>query len=273
MLGKLIKYEFKSTSRVMWFLYGALIIVGALLGFILRIDDDSFNLSIMPFYASSETTQKALQITLGALGGIYVLMIQAIFIMTIIMIITRFNRNLLGGEGYLMHTLPVKTHSLIMSKGIVAVIWGAIAVLAGILSGLFFSITSGILGLIIKENAWGEIWRTIREMMGVNTVLFIIAIVVGCISTVLAFYFAMAIGNLANKNKFLYAVLAYVGIQIVLSVILSIIGINGGGAIGLLLGPENLRGFLITSIIEQLILCVGFFFGTNYILKNKLNLA
>ena len=113
MLGKLIKYEFKSTSRVMWFLYGALIIVGALLGFILRIDDDSMNLSIMPFYASSETSQRALQITMGALGGIYVLMIQAIFIMTVIMIITRFNRNLLGGEGYLMHTLPVKTHSLI----------------------------------------------------------------------------------------------------------------------------------------------------------------
>ena len=273
MLGKLIKYEFKSTSRVMWFLYGALIVVGALLGFILRVDDDSFDLSIMPFYASSETAQRALQITLGALGGIYVLMIQAIFIMTIIMIITRFNRNLLGGEGYLMHTLPVKTHNLILSKGIVAIIWGAIAIAAGILSGLFFSITSGILGLIIKENAWEQIWRSIQEIMGLNTALFIIAIVIGSIATVLAFYFAMAIGNLANKNKFLYAVLAYVGIQIVLSIILSVIGINGGGATALLIGPGNLRSFLITSIVEQLILCVGFFFGTNYILKNKLNLA
>ena len=272
MLGKLIKYEFKSTSRVMWFLYGALIVVGALLGFMLRIDDDS-NLSIMPFYASSETTQKALQITMGALGGIYVLMIQAIFIMTIIMIITRFNRNLLGGEGYLMHTLPVKTHNLILSKGIVAIIWGAIAVLSGILSGLFFSITSGVLGLIIKENAWAQIWGSIKEMFGLNTVLFIIAIVIGCISTVMAFYFAMAIGNLANKNKFLYAVLAYVGIQVVLSIIVSVIGINGGGIVGLMFGPDNLRGFLIQSIIEGLILIVGFFFGTTYILKNKLNLA
>ena len=273
MLGKLVKYEFKSTSRVMWFLYGALIVVGALLGFMLRIDEESFDLSLMPFYASSETGQRALQIALGSLGVIYFMMIQAIFIMTVIMIITRFNKNLLGGEGYLMHTLPVKTHNLILSKGIVAIIWGAIAILAGVLSGLFFSITSGILGLIIKENAWEQIWRAIEEIMGLNTVLFLIAIVIGCIATVLAFYFAMAIGNLANKNKFLYAVLAYVGIQIVLSVVFSIIGINGGGVFGLLIGPESLRGFLITSIVEQLILCVGFFFGTNYILKNKLNLA
>ena len=273
MLGKLVKYEFKSTSRVMWFLYGALIVVGALLGLMLRIDQDSMDLSIMPLYASSHTGQRALQIILASLGGIYFLMVQAIFIMTIIMIITRFNKNLLGGEGYLMHTLPVKTHNLILSKGIVAIIWGVIAIVSGILSGLFFSITSGFLKLFFQEYSLADLWNFIKESLGLNALLFVIMVVVGCIATVLAFYFAMAIGNLANKNKFLFAVLAYVGIQVVLSIIVSVIGINGGGVIGLLFRDANMRSFLIYSIIEQLILCVIFFFGTNYILKNKLNLA
>ena len=37
--------------------------------------------------------------------------------------ISRFKRNLLGDEGYLMHTLPVKTRDNILSKSIVSVVW------------------------------------------------------------------------------------------------------------------------------------------------------
>ena len=272
MLGKLIKYEFKSTSRIMWFLYGALIIVGALLGLVLRVNSSDYS-SAMPIIGIIGEDSRAFNILFGSLASIYVLMIQAIFIMTLVMIVTRFNKNLLGGEGYLMHTLPVKTHNLILSKGVVAIIWGVIAIVAGLLSGFLLSLTSGLLGYIIREASWEQIKVMIGEILTKNTFLGLILVIVGSISAILSFYFAMAIGNLANKNKFLYAVLAYVGIQVVLSVLLSIIGVSNGGLFGVLVSQDRMSSFLVIQIIQQLILSVAFFFGTNYILKNKLNLA
>ena len=271
MLGKLIKYEFKSTSRIMWFLYGALIIVGALLGLVLKVNSGDFN--AMPIMGIIGEESKAFNILFGSLITIYVLMIQAIFIMTIVMIITRFNKNLLGGEGYLMHTLPVKTHNLILSKGIVAIIWGVIACVAGALSGFVLTLTSGLFSYVIRNATWEQIRTMMSEILTKNTFLAIVLVIVGAIASILSFYFAMAIGNLANKNKFLFAVLAYIGIQIVLSILLSIISVSAGGFFQVMLYEGKMSNFLIIQIIQQIILAVVYFFGTNYILKNKLNLA
>ena len=272
MLGKLIKYEFKSTSRLMWFLYGALIVVGALLGFMFNVRGEDYDAGLMvrPFLTGDNS---AFQIMFASLLGIYVLMIQAIFIMTIIMIITRFNKNLLGGEGYLMHTLPVKTHDLILSKGIVAMIWGVIAILSGLLSGFLFSITSGLLRLILREIRWEDISYILSRVFTRDVILGIVLVIVGSITAILSFYFAMAIGNLSNKNKFLYAVLAYVGIQVVISIIVNVIGVATGGILEMAFSNRVLTTYLVLQIVQQAILAVVFFFGTNYILKNKLNLA
>ncbi|MBP3816223.1 MAG: hypothetical protein J6H21_05075 [Firmicutes bacterium] len=274
MLGKLIKYEFKSTSRLMWYLYGALIIIGGLMGIMFRTNESGES-SAMGYISMFGITgnNDTLTTIFVILTGVYALLVQAIFIMTVIMIVSRFYKNLLGGEGYLMHTLPVKTHNLIISKGIVAIIWGVIAVISGIMSGFLFSITSGILGRMFNELTWERFKLFLSEILTPNALLGIVLIIVGSITEILIFYFAMSIGNLANKNKFLYSVLAYIGIQIVSSVVFSIIGVNQGGLIGMIIDESSLSQFLIMQIVQRLILGVAFFFGTNYILKNKLNLA
>lgn len=274
MLGKLIKYEFKSTSRLMWYLYGALIIIGGLMGLMFRTNEigESSAMGYISMFGITGNNDTLTTIFV-ILTGVYALLVQAIFIMTVIMIVSRFYKNLLGGEGYLMHTLPVKTHNLILSKGIVAIIWGVIAVISGILSGLLFSITSGILGRMFNELTWERFKLFLSEILTPNALLGIVLIIVGSITEILIFYFAMSIGNLANKNKFLYSVLAYIGIQIVSSVVFSIIGVNQGGLIGMIIDESSLSQFLIMQIVQRLILGVAFFFGTNYILKNKLNLA
>lgn len=276
MLGKLIKYEFKSTSRIMWFLYGALIIVGALLGLMIRVGGSDGVSSVIPdMYMVGEN--EVYRIMLVSLVFIYVLMIQAIFIMTIFMIITRFYRNLLGDEGYLMHTLPVKTHELIISKGVVAIIWGIIAILSGLLSGFLFSVTSGILRVILQELTWSRFMEFVSRIMTSEFALGLVLLFVGSLASILGFYFAMSIGSLANKNKIFYMVLAYIVIQIIMSVIFTIIGEVNGGFLGNIFGAvftnRSFDGILIVQIIQQAIAGIAFFFGTNYILKNKLNLA
>lgn len=72
---------------------------------------------------------------------------MALGVLTIVVTIQRFRKNLLGDEGYLMFTLPVSTSSLILSKCITALIY---AVLSFIVAVFTFGVlmlfgTSGIL--------------------------------------------------------------------------------------------------------------------------------
>ena len=269
MLGKLLKYEFKSTSRIMWMLYGALIIVALLLGIVLR-----FNIDFSGFeYDMPEVGNTFVRILSAALIFIYVMLGYGVVIMTAVMIVTRFYKNLLGGEGYLMHTLPVKTHNLILSKGIVAIAWLIIGGVAGLLSGLVLGLVSGFIPYILKQVTWDEFWSAVSKVLSTDTFwLLILFSVVSVLSTILTYYVSMAIGNLANKNKILFAVLAYLAIGIVISILTSIIGIGTGTLWEYLTSTKFFNRFLILQTVIQAIMGIGFFFGTNYILKNKLNL-
>ena len=278
MFSKLLKYDFKSTSRVMWFLYLGIIVAGLLLGFALR----SFTSSIEAETLTGGSDSTAAIGALLALGGILVIMGWAIAIVTIIMIILRFNKNILGDEGYLMHTLPVTTEALIGSKLLVSLAWIAIGGLSGLIAVIMMLLSSGFLGWLIENNMIAEIIRQISEVLNINVWLYIALIIVCSVSGVLMFYFSMAIGNLANKNKFLYAVLAYIGIQIVISVILSIIGASIGSGIvmvetgyadGTSVISWTLNKFIISNLIVYAVMAVVSFIGTDYILKKRLNLA
>ena len=104
MLGKLIKYEFKSTMRIFLPLYGVI------LGFtLIRKLLDILNVE---FFFSD-----------GILVTTYLLMTIGIIALTFILGILRFYKNILGTEGYLMNTLPVKSWQLVFSKLFTSVSW------------------------------------------------------------------------------------------------------------------------------------------------------
>ena len=102
MLGKLLKYELKSTSRLMGVLYLAVLIVAAIVGFLAR----------GTIWQATQGNAIAVVVS----GLIYTLLIMTLMIVTVVMILQRFYKNLLKGEGYLMHTLPVPTWMLVASK-------------------------------------------------------------------------------------------------------------------------------------------------------------
>lgn len=282
MLGKLIRYELKSTSRVMWFIYAAVVASGALLGFVVpfgsRINTSTEIVNGEEVFNFGFGGGTLVMILMIALFLIYVLLINAMAIMTTIMIIMRFYNNMLQGEGYLMHTLPVPAWQHVLCKLITAVLWQLIALVVAVLSGLLLSLTSGILPTILRQKEFGMLLDMAGEFLRENGVEFTSLAVMGTVSVIsgiLLYYFCMAIGNLANKNKLLLAVASYIGIQILLTVILTAAGVLSGVMQGS--GPNaaepSASGIMLTVAAILAVLGVIYFFGTTCILKKRLNLA
>lgn len=117
MLGKLIKNSFKANASAVYNVYIAMGIIGVIMLVTLLFDwtkwgDTGIGLGlVIKIIASS-----ALCIT-AAIGTI----------MTIVAVVSEFNRNMYGNEGYLTMTLPVKSSTLLMSKWISGSVWVCIS--------------------------------------------------------------------------------------------------------------------------------------------------
>ena len=142
MLGKLLKYEFKATSRILLPLYGALLIFAFIVKIFIGTKLDGVNMDFLGGIPAVVSI-----FTYGAT-------MAAVFIVTIFIIIQRFYKNLLGDEGYLMNTLPVSTTSNISSKLISAIIWSLVSIFVAILS---------IIIMMYNREAFGNFFSIIPE--------------------------------------------------------------------------------------------------------------
>ena len=273
MLAKLLKYEFKSTSRLILILYGVLLFMGVVVGGMLRMTgawSDLFDVETL-----GTTARRMLSILTGGLSGVYGILIITVFILTLVTIITRFYRNLLGGEGYLMHTLPVPTWMLVTSKLITAFVWMILTTVVACLSAFLLLLVSGLFGEFLRSVSWEEFTRMLREVFDeipLATSLF--AMVVGTVAGILQFYFAMAIGNLANEHKVLFSVLAFIGINVVVSLIGNIISLRTILNMDRYLeSTSSINRLLLQNSLLEAVIAVGFFFGTTLLLQKHLNLS
>ena len=112
MTGKLIKYEFRSIIKQIGIVWAALPVTALLFSFSDWIISGN---ELMP-ERSGIFGDILLMVTSFLYGGIF----MAMAAVTCFIVIMRFYKGLLRDEGYLMHTLPVKTWQLITAKGIVA---------------------------------------------------------------------------------------------------------------------------------------------------------
>ena len=145
MLSKLLKYEFKATCRIYGGLYLAILAAAALLGAFFR-----FPALVSDFPIVVVTI-------------VYLMLCVAIAVITALTIIQRFTRNLLGREGYLMHTLPVTPAQLILSKLISSMVWLLCSILVIALSlGVFF--LCGMLNVNGIFSDWAGAVRDFRQL-------------------------------------------------------------------------------------------------------------
>lgn len=206
MFGKLLKYDFRSVLKQFAFVWPAALV----LGLVNRFTLDHFVTS----------TSDTLGLVSGIAMLVYIAILMAMFIIAVIFVIQRFYKGLLGDEGYLMHTLPVRPRQLIGSKLLCAVVVTAVSILVAIVSILLI--------VPLEWRDFGAFFRALGQInreYGANFVFFwvelLMLFLVGMAAGFLRLYVAMAIGHLAHKNRGLWSVVAYIAIDVALTVLTS----------------------------------------------------
>lgn len=135
MLGKLMKYELKSSARTLCPLYLGFLIIALICGIQMRVlAKRPSEMFFMPDVSDVERYILTFSMILLAV------LCVAIMVLTVVVIIQRFNKSLIGDEGYLMFTLPVSHTQLLCSKLFAGVIWIVAGALVMGLSGLFIGL-------------------------------------------------------------------------------------------------------------------------------------
>lgn len=214
MIFKLVKYELRSTVRLMGILWTALPMLALLMGLFDKMSGDSM------------ADYPAVTNLIGSVTSLlYFAVFAALITMTVMIIILRFYRGLLRDEGYLMHTLPVKTWQLITAKGVAAVcvsiISMAVAVLSILLLSLFVSWKSVRMGEFVQYTLELIQDRPMFAVIGLECLVLVISWLLAVIYKV---YASLSIGQLAAKHKIALSAAAHIGISIAGLMIMSLAG-------------------------------------------------
>ena len=264
MFGKLLKYDFRSMIKQFAFIWPAALALAL-------VNHFTVNSFVTSSTAVGETTAG-----IAMLG--YVAILMAKFSVALRFTIQRFYKGLLGGEGYLMHTLPVKPWQLIGSKLLCAVITTFLSVLVALLS-------------ILVILPWGredfqEIFRLLQyafthwNIQVTNTILGLLEIILVMLMSFavgyLQLYLAMSIGHLFNKNRVAWSVVAVIAINTIVNAVgarlLMPLFDTLSDIINNMDGMAGYHTAIWVAIAGELVLSAIYFAGTEFILRKKLNL-
>lgn len=278
MFGKLLKYDLRSMWKQFGLVWPAALLTAAVNRILLQ--------ARLPFEPNETLGTKASDLMLLVFFGILV----AMLVLTVVYIIQRFYKGLLGDEGYLMHTLPVKPWQLVGSKLTCAMLVMFISLIVAVASMLL------LMPFSLEEfrTLWTEFAALFRkapaEQVGSFTLLlleFVLAALAAMVRAFLQVYLAMAVGHLFSKNRVAASVVAYVAINAAVTTVsdlllgtstgitLTSVALQTSDAIHITGQQPYLAAFddlLLISLIAEVVLSALFFLATNYILKNKLNL-
>ncbi|MGL4283391.1 hypothetical protein [Eubacterium aggregans] len=138
--------------------------------------------------------------------------------------------------------------------------------------------------LMVMLSTIGEVFQAVGSEFGIAGYFFgfelLLVFVVNILAEVLHLYFAITLGQLFNKNRILVAIGAYVLINIVLQILgtiaVFVMSFNIEGLVWQISSPVDampaMIGVLGLLFFIGTALSAGCFFGSNYILKNRLNL-
>ncbi len=265
MFGKLMKYELKSLSKGLVPLYGAILAVALINQFMFWMNG---------------TMQMDMDVPQMTAIMVYTALCVAVAVMTLVIIVQRFYKGLLGQEGYLMFTLPVPTWQLTCSKLLGATIMTIVSGIVGLLSVM-------ILGA--NDINWADFFLeagTVFSDLGINHVAMGAEVALAGLASTLAsvtqIYLAIALGHLANKHRVAMAFVWYIAINVAQSILAGFFTMGSQSMVNgmvefflntMIASPSTgVHTMMAIGIASSLVQAVIFYFGTNYILKNKLNL-
>lgn len=206
MLGKLMKYELRAMGRILLPLYLLIVVAVTGLSFSIRQND------------LAEAAGKSPVIVLLVLFAILcAASVLVMIVMTLVLILQRFHRNLLGNEGYLMFSLPVSTAQHILSKSLSALLWIlASFLLGGICAFLMASILGYLPDMIQSAKAF---WNTLltantKSALVRDALLLLGLILVSILRQVMQVYAAIALGHQWTNHRVAGSFLAYLGLAV-----------------------------------------------------------
>ncbi len=256
MLGKLLKYDFRAMWKQFSIIWPAALVIALINRFTLPFNTKG------GLVANNELVAV---ITMSVFVGV----MCAMFVVAMVFVLTRFYKGLLGDEGYLMHTLPVQTWQLILSKLICAL---AVTILNVVVSMLAM--------VLMMPIDWTDLFDVImwqRLVQGLAQqpdailylVEFFLMVIMAMALMIAVVYLSMAIGHLFHRRRIFMSVVAFFAIDIVGNIVLTLLA-NTGLAYEITTLGGHLSFWI--GIVLLAIPAVVLFLATSYILKNRLNL-
>jgi len=282
MLKKLLKYEFKSVSRIL-----IPLLAGTL--FLALITSVLFTVNYRYLSNNSDSLPSSIFVTVMITLLVFCcIAIAASSLVVFFILMQRYYKSFFGDEGYLTFTLPAKISEHLWAKLITGFVWTVLSIITIFISIMLLLVFgTAESGEIINTQILIELANAFKEMFvyfgTTNTIFyiieFVILAVVGLASQMLLYYLAITIGSIiAKKHKILASIGAYFGINtvtgIIGNIIIVLISLRSGE---LFFSGENVfnRATHSTMILLTLVyiaMGTAAFLISKYMLKNKLNL-
>lgn len=283
MLGKLMKYEIKSCGRIFFPFYIVALLFSIIGSVFVNFDNYEHDFSVVYI--------------IGILIA-FALFIAAI-VLTILLIVQRFNKSLLEDEGYLMFTLPVSQKTLVLSKFLTSLLF---IVLTSVVAMICISLVSIMFGYKLSDVidiacVLNNVYSIFSNNIG-GILFYILSYIVDYSTFILTIYLAITICHLPKLSK--HKVLSGLGAMIILLIIQSVIGSvlnifienTKLDDIGNLYISEDIYSYSslgtyfydlfkvmfsigmyeISILVTNIAIAVALFFGTTTLLEKKLNL-
>ena len=242
MFWNLVRYEFKNVNKWFLALYAAVLSLSVIIG-------------VQGSTLSNTYYQDKGVVMLVFLSLVFGGLVITLSISTLILIIQRFKGSVYDRRGYLTLTLPVSEHQILSAKLLGAFVWS-------LTSTLVFLFSLYIIIVMLNQDTYlFEFAEYLLKYYHENFWLALISYIFNTLASILCIYLSISIGQLFNEYRTALAVVAYIAIQIVLGFVTLNLRID-----------FDYNWVLSFEIFKDLILSVGFYLGTYYILKNKVNL-
>ncbi len=263
MLGKLMKYEWKATWKLLIPLNLFIVVMSILAYVTVQLD----------FFSSDSDL---VQMTGMLLIMTYVLSMFVISVVTVIYLIYRFYTSVYGEEGYLLHTLPVDKHHIIVSKAVVSVLWIILNLFLIYLSVLFLISTQERFVETLTEGFefYMDAVNNYNKVSAFEVVMTLIASFFALLARVLKITACVSLGQLSSNHKVLSAIGFYYAIYVVQRMFTLLYYMIQ--TLILKASDYAYYGYAGSSweftLLSSLIYSVIFYFLTWYMMDRKLNL-
>ena len=229
MLGKLFKYEFKNTAKVMLAIYGVLVFTTLLVSIGSSMKAmQGVNLTDVP---------PVVELFFAASVLMYVLSIFALFTVSYVYLCIHFYKTMYSDQGYLTHTLPVKPVTLFNVKLVTSLVWMILTAVLFALS-IFAFLIGASRGEIFSSEVAGRMAEIIKYefvpifgmTFGQFLLFIVLSFIISCLSYLLMIFASISIGQLFTGHKiagsFAAGVVIYMVQQVIATIVILVTGFS-----------------------------------------------